>query len=168
MAVSLDKITLNIGVGQSGDVLENARALLKILTGKSPATTYARSRNPTFKIRKGDPIGVKVTLRGTDAKEFLKKALDAVDFKVPKKSADENGNVAFGIREYIDFPGAKYDPKIGMLGFDVCITLKKPGIRVSRRRIASRRLPKKQRVSSTEAHEFLEKEFKASFQSESE
>jgi len=167
MNVSLDKITLNLGVGQGGDALENARNLLKVLTGKSPVTTHARSRNPTFNIRKGEPIGVKVTLRGKNAEEFLKKALDAVDFKISGKSADENGNVAFGIKEYIDFPGAKYDPKIGMLGFDVCLTLKKPGVRVARRRIASRRLPKKQRVSSKEAKEFLKTAFNASFIEES-
>lgn len=163
MNVSLDKITLNIGVGQGGEALENGRNLLKILTGKSPVTTHARSRNPTFNIRKDDPIGVKVTLRGKEAAEFLKKALDVVDFKIPGRSADENGNVAFGVKEYIDFPGAKYDPKIGMLGFDVCLTLKKPGLRVARRKIASRRLPKKQRVSSQEAKEFLKTTFNVNF-----
>ena len=118
-----------------------------------------RLRNPTFKIKKGDNIGTKVTLRGKDAAEFLKKALEVPDNALGERSFDDNGNVAFGVREYIDFPGAKYDPKIGMLGFDVCITLVKKGVRVSRRKIAPARIPRKQRVGRGEAQDFLSKNF---------
>jgi large subunit ribosomal protein L5 len=157
MQTILEKVTLNIGAGQAGEKLENAKTLLERITGRKPLTTKARARNPTFKIKKGDLIGVKVTLRGKDAEEILKRALDAVDFHMKEKAIDDFGNAAFGIKEYIDFPGAKYDPKLGMLGFDVCITLKKIGKRVSERRIAPRKLPKKQRVSRKEAIEFLKK-----------
>ena len=155
----MEKITLNIGVGEGGNVLEMARKLLEMVSGKKPASTTARSRNPEFNIRKGDVIGAKVTLRGQGASEVLGKALKSVDQSVSSKSFDDFGNVAFGIKEYIDFPGLKYDPKIGMMGFDVCISLKKKGHRVANRRIASRKLPRKQRVSKTEAKEFLEKNF---------
>ncbi|MEM0475290.1 MAG: 50S ribosomal protein L5 [Candidatus Norongarragalinales archaeon] len=155
----LEKVTLNIGAGEGGQKLENARALLERVSGRTAVVTKARARNPAFKIRKGDAIGVKVTLRGTAAREFLKRALEVVDKNIPARSFDEFGNVAFGVKEYIDLPGMKYDPAIGMMGFDVCITLCKAGARVSRRRIAKRRIPAKQRVSKAEAMDFLRKEF---------
>ncbi|MFH1199819.1 MAG: 50S ribosomal protein L5, partial [Candidatus Micrarchaeota archaeon] len=103
----------------------------------------------------GDNIGVMVTMRGKNAVEVLKKAFETIDNAVKKTSFDKYGNVSFGIKEYIDFPGMKYDPKIGMMGFDVCVTLRKPGTRISKRRIAKRKLPKEQRVAATEAMEFI-------------
>ena len=155
----LEKVTLNIGAGESGQKLENARALLERVSGRKAVTTKARARNPTFNVRKGDEIGVKVTMRGADASAFLKKALDVVDFNIPERSFDGYGNVAFGVKEYIDLPGMKYDPALGMMGFDVCCTLSKAGARVGRRRIACRRVPAKQRVSKVEAIDFMKREF---------
>ncbi|HLD62935.1 MAG TPA: 50S ribosomal protein L5 [Candidatus Norongarragalinales archaeon] len=157
--VFLEKVTLNIGVGESGAALEAAKTLLKNVSGLNPVQTLAKDRNPTFKIRKGDAIGAKITLRGKKAEEVLTRALQSVDKIVSSKSFDDNGNVSFGIKEYIDFPGLKYDPKIGMMGFDVCLSLRKKGLRVSQRRIAKKKLPRKQRVSSAEAKAFLEKTY---------
>ncbi|PIO06189.1 50S ribosomal protein L5 [Candidatus Micrarchaeota archaeon CG08_land_8_20_14_0_20_59_11] len=161
--VVLEKLTLNIGVGEGGDALENGRKLIEKLSGSKAVITLSQGRNPTFKIKKGDPLGVKTTLRGASAEEFLKKALEAVEHGINERSMDGFGNVAFGVKEYIDFPGAKYDPKIGMLGFDVCISLRKPGARIARRRIATRRLPKRQRVSNEEAKAFLSERFGVKF-----
>jgi large subunit ribosomal protein L5 len=155
----LEKVTLNIGAGEGGQKLDNARTLLERVTGRKVIATKAKARNPSFKVRKGEPIGVKVTLRGSQAREFLAKALEVVDKKIPNRSFDNYGNVAFGVKEYIEFPGMKYDPAIGILGFDVCLTLSKAGARVGRRRIAKRRVPAKQRVSKQEAMDFLSKEF---------
>ncbi|MBI2444938.1 50S ribosomal protein L5 [Candidatus Micrarchaeota archaeon] len=157
--VQLEKVTVNIGVGQGGQPLENAKKLLEQLTGAKAIQTLSRTRNPTFNLRKGEPIGVKVTLRGTPAVEFVKKALVARENKVARTNFDRTGNVAFGVPEYIDFPGMKYQPEIGILGFDVCLTLEKPGTRIKRRKIAPRSLPKKQRVSTAEAEEFMKKTF---------
>ncbi len=165
-SVKLEKVTANIGVGHGGQDLENARELLETLAGGKPVKTKSRRREPAFKLRKGNEIGVKVTLRGQKAREFLEKALKARENKVSARSIDRAGNIAFGVREYIDFPGAKYDPNIGMIGFDVCVTLSKAGRRVSRRRIAPRKIPAKQRVNKAEAREFMEKEFGAQFQEE--
>ncbi len=153
--VFLEKLTLNIGVGEGGQALDAAKMLLKNITGAKPVSTLARSRNPAFKVRKGDEIGTKITLRGKKAEEILGRALQAVDKSVSSRSFDEFGNVAFGVKEYIDFPGLKYDPRIGMLGFDVCLSLRKKGARVANRRIGKRRLPRKQLVSSAEAKAFL-------------
>ncbi|MFH1285644.1 MAG: 50S ribosomal protein L5, partial [Candidatus Micrarchaeota archaeon] len=107
-----------------------------------------------FKIRKGDSIGVKVTLRDADALEFLKKALETVDNKVSERAFDENGNFSFGVKEYIDFPGAKYDPKIGIIGFDVCVTLGRRGNRVKRKKRARAKIGKAHRLASEDGIEF--------------
>ncbi|MBI5036347.1 50S ribosomal protein L5 [Candidatus Micrarchaeota archaeon] len=157
-AARLEKVTVNIGVGAGGQPLENASTLLERLTGRKPIKTLSRIRNPSFNLRQGDAIGVKVTLRGTAAKEFVAKALEVKEKKI-KEQSFSSGNVSFGVPEYIDFPGAKYDPNIGMLGFDVCVTLVKPGARITRRRIAKRSLPLRQKVSKQETVEFMKKEF---------
>ena len=67
--------------------------------------------------------------------------------------------MAFGVPEYIDFPGMKYIPEIGILGFDVCLTLQKPGARIKRRKVAPRSLPQKQRVNQAEAEAYMKKTF---------
>ena len=164
----LEKVTLNIGSGEAGQKLANSRTLLERITGRKVVSTKARARNPAFNVRKGDEIGVKVTLRGAEAAAFLKKALEVVDGRISERSFDDYGNVAFGVKEYIDLPGMKYDPVLGMLGFDVCLTLSKAGARVARRRIANRRLCKKQRVSKREAIDFVTKAFGVSVVSKDE
>ena len=157
--VRIEKVTVNIGVGQPGERLDNAEKLLEEITGAKPVRTLAKKRNPVFKLRKGLPIGVKVTLRKDKAVEFLKKAFAAVKNKIKRSNFDNNGNLSFGIKEYIDFPGVKYKPEIGMFGFDVCITLEKPGYRVKKRKIASSRVGKKQKVRVDEAIEFIKSMF---------
>jgi len=159
--IYVDKVTLNIGMGQGGEPLQKAKALLEKVSGKKAVLTKSKSRNPTWNLRPGEEIGSKVTLRGKDADAVLKRALESVDNRVSEKSFDKGGNVSFGIKEYIDFPGMKYDPEIGMLGFDVCVTLKKKGSRIALRRIAPRRLPAKQRVSADEARQFIAEKYGA-------
>jgi large subunit ribosomal protein L5 len=152
--IGIEKVTANIGVGEGGEKLERCLALLTTLAGRQAVKTVARVRNPTFKIKKGDPIGVKVTLRGKEAEEFLMKALDAVDKKVSLSSFDEHGNFSFGVKEYIDFPGAKYDPKLGIVGFDVCVTLKRKGWRVGERRRGRSRVGRKHKITKEEGVAF--------------
>ncbi len=157
--IRIDKVVVNIGVGQAGEPLENAQGLLETITGKRAVKTKAKSRNPTWSIRKGLPIGVKVTLRGKDAEDFLKKAFDAVNKKLKSSSFDGRGNFAFGVKEYIDFPGVKYDPNIGMYGFDVCVSLMRPGYRVSKRKIAKAKVGKSHIITDDEAREFVKSKF---------
>jgi large subunit ribosomal protein L5 len=68
---------------------------------------------------------------------------------------DINGNVSFGIEEHTDFPGMKYDPNIGVFGMDVVVVLKRPGDRISKRRIAKRKVPSRHRMNKEDAIEFL-------------
>ncbi|MCX8197157.1 MAG: 50S ribosomal protein L5 [Candidatus Micrarchaeota archaeon] len=155
--ILIDKVTLNIGVGKGGQELENAKILLERLTGAKAVPTKAKVRNPVFRIKKGDPIGTKTTLRGQKAIEFLKKALKAKSFTLSSRCFDKEGNFSFGIAEYIDFPGAKYDPQIGILGFDVCVTLRRKGFRVAKRKRASSKIGKAHRITKQEGIEFAKK-----------
>ena len=146
-AVAIDKVTLNIGVGSAGEELENAKTLLQRLTGKKAVQTLARVRNPVFRIKKGDPIGAKVTLRGPDAVAFLKRALHVKENRLALRNFDREGNFSFGVPEYIELPDAKYDPKIGIIGFDVCVTLRRRGgWRNARRRRAATHIAPSHRV----------------------
>lgn len=156
--IVVDKVTLNIGAGQAGQELENAKILLERLSGKKAIETLARIRNPVFHIKKGDPIGAKTTLRGEDAIEFVKKALKTKDYKLSARNFDKLGNFSFGVKEYIEFPGAKYDPKIGIIGFDVCITLKrKGGWRVARRKRAKSKISLTHRLCKDDGINFAQK-----------
>ncbi len=157
--IHLSKVVVNMGIGKAGEELENAAAFLSRLAGKNVVLTKSKTRNPTWGIRKGLPIGAKTTLRGEDAESFLKKAFTAVGNKLNKRAFDGRGNFSFGVKEYIDFPGAKYDPKIGVLGFDVCVNLERPGYRVAKRKVARSRVGKKHVITDDEAQEYLRDKF---------
>lgn len=152
--VVLEKVSINIGVGERGERLEKAKSLIEKITKKKPIETKAKKRNPVFKLQEGLPIGVKVTLRKNEAKEFLLKALKARKFKLSENCFDKFGNFAFGIHEYIDFPGVKYDADIGMFGFDVCVSLTRKGRRVEKRRIKKSSIGKKHRLTKEDGIEF--------------
>jgi len=162
--VVVDKVTLNIGVGKAGQELENAKTLLQRLSGAQAVPTRAKVRNPVFRIKKGDIIGTKATLRGQPAIDFVKKALKVKAFTLPAKSFDKEGNFSFGVPEYIEFPGAKYDPQIGMLGFDVCVTLRRRGFRVARRRRGRSKIGGKHRLGKDDGIAFAKETFSMSVQ----
>ncbi len=155
--VFISKVVVNMAVGESGERLAKAAKLLEELTGQSPIFRKAKKTIKEFGIKRGENIACMVTLRGEKALSFLKKALAAVDYTIKASSIDHHGNIAFGIREHILLPGVKYDPSIGIFGFDVVIVLERPGFRVSRRRRKRSKIPVKQRVTREEAIEFLEK-----------
>jgi len=158
--IFVEKVTVNIGVGSPGERLDNAKDLISRLTGgKQPIETKARRRDPVFKLRKGLPIGTKVTLRGEEARSFLDRAFTARRRQLKQSSFDKQGNFAFGIAEYIDFPGAKYDPAIGMFGFDICVSLSRKGRRVALRKIRVSRIGKNHRITKEEAIEFVKNAF---------
>jgi len=132
--VRIEKVTLNIGAGKDSAKLEKGMKLLKIITNKTPVKTVTQKRIPGWGIRPGLPIGCKVTLRGKKAIEILQRLFYAKENTLNEKQFDDNGNVSFGIPEYIDIKDIKYDPEIGVTGLEVCVTLEKPGFRIKRRR----------------------------------
>jgi len=127
----LVKITINSGLG---DVKDNAKSVqlaqeeLKLIAGQKPILTQAKKSVANFKIREGQNVGIKVTLRGTRMYEFFDKfvsiALPRVrDFRgVPTKSFDGRGNYSMGIKEQLIFPEISYDQVEKIRGFDLCFT----------------------------------------------
>jgi large subunit ribosomal protein L5 len=156
--IRLEKVTINIGAGESGPKLEKAKKLVEMITGKKVVITRTHKRT-TFGMAKHRPIGVKVTLRGEEAKNFLKNVFKAVENKIKKSQFDNSGNFSIGIAEYIDLPGARYDPEIGILGMDVAVTLERPGFRVKRRKIRHSKIGKTHMIKKEEAIEWVKKEF---------
>jgi large subunit ribosomal protein L5 len=157
--IRIEKITLNIGAGKDQVKLEKGVNLLKHITGIAPIKTVTNKRIPTWGIRPGLPIGCKLTLRKKPATELLKRLLAARDNKLNESQFDENGSIAFGIPEYIDIPGVKYDPTIGVIGLEVCVTLERPGFRIKRRKNLKRKIPPKHMIKKQEAIEFMKKNF---------
>ena len=127
----LVKITINSGLG---DVKDNSKSIqlaqkeLELISGQKPVLTMAKKSVANFKIREGQSVGMKVTLRGTRMYEFFDKfisiALPRVrDFRgVSKKSFDGRGNYSMGVKEQLVFPEISYDQVEKVRGFDICIT----------------------------------------------
>ncbi len=158
---SIDKITVHIGTGESGERLTNAEKLLQVIVKQKPVRAMAKKTIPAFSIKKKEPIGCKVTLRGNKANDFLKTALKIVENKIPASQFDNNGNFSFGIEEHTDFPGMKYDPSIGIYGMDVSVALKRAGFRISRRKIEVHKIPQAHRLTKEDAISFVKEKFGA-------
>ena len=155
----VEKVVVNIGVGKSGEPLQRASAVLEELFAQKPSVRKAKRTIRDFGVRKGEPIGVVVTLRGEKAVEALKRLLQAEGKRLPASSFDNNGSVSFGIKEHIDIPGTKYRPEIGIFGMNVSVFITRPGYRVMYRRRASSKVGRAHRVSKEEAIEFLKSNF---------
>ncbi|MBN1156071.1 50S ribosomal protein L5 [Candidatus Woesearchaeota archaeon] len=162
--IRIEKVTLNIGAGKEQDLLEKGLVLLKSITGVAPVKTITMKRIASWGLRPRLPIGCKVTLRKEKARKILARLLKAKDNQLSKKQIDDSGNVSFGIPEYIDIPDAKYDPKIGIMGLEVCLTFERPGYRIKKRKMLKRKIPSRHKITKEEVIEFLKKEFGVSFQ----
>jgi len=154
--VLIDKVVINIGIGESGERHKKAIGLLEQLTGQKPVVTYAEKTIKNFGIRKGEAIGMKVTLRGEKALNFLKDALSVKEFKLNRRQIGD-GEFSLGISEHIDLPGVSYDPDIGIFGMDVCVSLRRRGYRVARRRRTRAKVGRSHRITKEDTIEFLKK-----------
>ncbi len=157
--IRLEKVTLNIGTGGPGEALEKAFKLLEKISGRKPVKTITQKRIPGWKLRPGLEIGSKVTIRKKGAEELLGSLLKGVDNKLPIHKFDRSGNFSFGIKEYIDIPAQKYDPEIGIIGFEVAVTLERRGFRVKKRKQKKSFVSKSHSITKEEAIEFMKKKF---------
>jgi len=155
----IEKVVVNIGVGEAGERLVKAQKVIEMVTGQASVQTISKTINRDLGIRKGMPLGCKVTLRGESAEEFLKKALNIREYRIPTYSFDKEGNMSFGISDYTDFEGMKYDPEIGIFGMDVNVVLRRGGNRITQRAVMKRRIPKKHRMQRDEAVVFMTEKF---------
>jgi len=126
----LDKIILNMGLGdakEDANMLKSALDDLAVISGQKGVVTYARKPISNFKIRAGDPVGAKVTLRGERMYDFLDRLLSLAvprirDFRgLPNRSFDGRGNYSFGINEQIIFPEIDYDKIDQIRGMDITV-----------------------------------------------
>ena len=123
----LEKITINQGLGiATGDkkLIEVAQAELTAITGQKAVATYSRKDISNFKLRKGMPIGVKVTLRGAKMYEFLERLIAVSlprirDFNGINEKMDGKGNYTLGIKEQIIFPEIDIDKISKVLGMEI-------------------------------------------------
>jgi large subunit ribosomal protein L5 len=130
-APKLEKITLNMGVGeakQDSKVLDLAAEQLATIAGQKPSVRRARKSIAQFKVREGMPVGLSVTLRRERAYEFLDRLLTVAiprirDFRGLKPTSfDGRGNYSLGVREQVIFPEIDYDTIDQVRGLDVTIT----------------------------------------------
>jgi large subunit ribosomal protein L5 len=124
------KIIVNMGVGEAikdAKLIEGATKDLAIITGQKPLTTVARKSIANFKLREGQAIGAKVTLRGDRMWEFLDRLLSIAlprirDFRGLPTKMDGRGNYTFGVTEQLIFPEIEYDKVAKVRGMDITIT----------------------------------------------
>ena len=126
----LEKIVVNMGVGdaaQQAKLLDEAVADLEVITGQKPLITRARKSVSNFKLREGQAIGAKATLRGDRMYEFLDRLITLAiprirDFRgLSPRSFDGNGNYTFGVTEQLIFPEVDYDKVDRTRGMDITI-----------------------------------------------
>jgi large subunit ribosomal protein L5 len=126
----LEKVVVNVGVGEA---LQNAKALdataqdVMVITGQKPIVTRARRSIANFKLREGNPIGIKVTLRGDRMWDFLDRLVNVAlprqrDFRgIPADAFDGRGNYSLGLREQLAFPEIDYDKIDKIRGLEIQI-----------------------------------------------
>ncbi len=124
----LDKIVINMGVGEGSHedkYIDAALKDLEAITGQKPVVTRARKSIAGFKLREGQTIGVKVTLRGENMYDFLEKLINVAlprvrDFRgISNHSFDGHGNYTLGIKEQLIFPEIEYDNVLKIRGMDI-------------------------------------------------
>ena len=164
--IRIEKLTLNFGSGTDQKKLEKGIKLIKAITGITPVKTVTSKRIPTWGLRPGLAIGCKLTLRGEKASELLEKFIAAKEKQLSLRNFDGNGNISFGIHEYVDIPGVKYDPELGIIGLEISVTLARPGFRIKLRKIKKRKISHSQRINRVEAVNFFKERFSITIKEE--
>jgi large subunit ribosomal protein L11e len=154
----IEKLVINICVGESGDKLIRAGKVLHQLTNQNGVHGKARLTVRTFSIRRNEEISVYTTVRGPKARQILDLALKVKEYELNAKNFSDTGCFGFGIDEHIDL-GIKYDPTVGIYGMDLFVQLTRPGYRISKRRAQSGRIGRPHRVTKQDAIDWFQTEF---------
>jgi len=154
----IEKLCLNICVGESGDKLTRAAKVLEQLTGQQPVYSKARYTVRTFGIRRNEKIAVHCTVRGAKAEEILERGLKVKEYELRQRNFSVTGNFGFGVQEHIDL-GIKYDPSIGIYGMDFYVVMGRPGFRVARRKRAKATVGAPHRVRKDDTVQWFKQKF---------
>eukprot|EP00389_Voromonas_pontica_P008806 GDKH01013404.1.p1 GENE.GDKH01013404.1~~GDKH01013404.1.p1 ORF type:complete len:174 (+),score=64.23 GDKH01013404.1:54-575(+) len=156
--IRIEKLVINVCVGESGDRLTRAARVLEQLTDQKPCFSKARYTIRSFGIRRNEKIAVHCTVRGPKAEEILEKGLKVKEYELKKRNFSTTGNFGFGIQEHIDL-GIKYDPSTGIYGMDFFVHLTRPGYRVTKRRRMVAKLGSQHKLKKEDAMKWFQQKF---------
>ena len=156
--IFIEKLCINICVGEAGDRTARAAKVLEQLTGQTPVYSKARYTIRSFGIRRNEKISVHCTVRGDKAYDILERGLKVKEYELKRRNFSQEGNFGFGIQEHIDL-GIKYDPSIGIYGMDFFIVLNRKGHRVSNRKRCQSRVGLAHRVTGQDAVDWFKRKY---------
>merc|ERR1711920_51990 len=153
--IYIEKLVLNICIGDGADRLTRAGKVLEELTGQDPVFSKARYTVRTFGIRRNQKISCHVTMRGEKAEELLERGLKVKEYELRKRNFSNTGNFGFGISEHIDL-GLKYDPSTGIYGMDFFVVMRRTaGGRVAKRRAKQGRIGFQHKITKAETQKWF-------------